>query len=126
MTTPANPEILTRRTTANLSAKPYYLVKASGDNDLAVAGDGELCIGALTNSVADGSSTAAFVPVQVGGTIKVKCGGAITAGTLAAANSDGKAVAVADGEHAFGIALETHADGDIGTFLWAPSYFENT
>lgn len=130
MTTPSDPVILTRRSTADLSSSQYLLVSASGDDDLALTAIEGLSIGALTNDVADGSSTAVYVPVQVGGIIKVKCGGTITAGNLAGSNGSGQAVQK-DGahnggknSHAFGIALGTFASGDIGTFLWSPSWIE--
>lgn len=126
MSVPFDPYVLTRRTTANMTDKEWFLVKASGDDDLALAGAGELAIGALTNDVADGSTSAVHLGVQVGRIIKVKCAGAITAGALAMADGNGKAVAATDGNYAFGIALETHADKEIGAFLWAPSYLETT
>ena len=128
MSTPSNPTlIITRQTNADLSSSQWLLVKPNGDDDLDLAGAGDLAIGALTNDVADGSGTnTAYVPVQGGGMIKVECGGACTAGSLAASDAAGKAVDAADGDYAFGIALETHANGDIGAVLWAPSYLETT
>lgn len=126
MSTPFKPEILTRRTDANMTSKEYFLVKATGDSDMDICGAGELPIGALTNDVADGSTTAVHLPVQVGGFIKVKCAGAITAGTVAASDANGEAVAGADGDYIFGQAMETYADNDIGVFMWAPSYHETT
>ena len=121
MSVPFDPTILTRRTTADLSSSPYYLVVPSGDDDLALAGAGAAVLGALSNNVADGSSTAAYVSVQVGGIIKVKTAEGFTAGQLATSNASGLAV-IADstGDYFFGIALETHVSGDIGAFLYAP------
>ncbi|MAH51734.1 hypothetical protein CMI37_38310 [Candidatus Pacearchaeota archaeon] len=128
MSTPSNPTlIITRQTNADLSSSEWLLVKPNGDDDLDLAGAGDLAIGALTNDVADGSGTqTVYVPVQVGGMIKVACGGTCTAGALAASDSAGKAVNAGDGDYAFGVALETHASGDVGSFLWAPSYLETT
>ena len=126
MTVPFRSEIMTRRTDIDLSAEPWTLVKATGDNDMDQANSGELCIGVLTEDVADGSTTAVYLPVQIGPIVRVKCGGAITAGAIAMSDNEGDAVAGTDGNYIFGIALETHADGDIGSFQWAPSYFENT
>lgn len=126
MSTPFDPTIITRKTNADLSSSDWLLVKPNGDDDTDLAGAGELAIGALTNDVADGSSTEVYLPVQVGGLIKVACGGSITAGVLAMSNASGQAVTATDGNYAFGIALETHASGDVGSFLWAPSYLETT
>jgi len=119
MSTPYDPTILTRRTAQDLSAQAYRLVNSSGDNDMVLAGAGGVAIGALTNDVADGSTTAVFLPVQVGGVIKAVCGGAIAAGAAATSNAGGAAVAAGAGDRVFGIALETHAAGDIGSFLVA-------
>ena len=127
MSTPFDPKILTRQTNADLSSSEFLLVKPNGDDDIDLAGAGQLAIGALTNDVADGSgSNTTYLPVQVGGIIKVACGDSITAGVLAMSNGSGQAVTATDGNYAFGIALETHASGDVGAFLWAPSYLETT
>ena len=124
---PYNPDILTRQTNANRPSKEWFLVKAVGDDDMDLAGAGQLCIGALTNDVADGSAgVTKYLPVQIGGVIKVISGGSITAGTLAMSDGSGEAVTATDGNYAFGIALGTYADGEIGSFLWAPSYLETT
>lgn len=124
---PFDPSILTRQTNANMTSKEWFLVKAVGDDDMDVAGDGQLCIGALTNDVADGSAgVTKYLPVQIGGVIKVISGGSITAGTLAMSDGSGEAVTATDGKYAFGIALGTYVDGEIGSFLWAPSYLETT
>ena len=126
MSVPSKSEILTLRTDANMTSKEYFLVKANGDNDMDICGAGEIAIGALTNDVADGSSTAKFLPVQVGGVILVKCAGAISAGARAMSDSNGEAVAATDGNNVFGTARETHADNDIGAFYWSPFYLETT
>ncbi len=126
MSTPFSPDILTRRTTADMSSSAWFLVKLSGEDDLAAAGAGELAIGALTNDVADGSSTAVYLPVQIGGIIKAICGGACAVGALAMSDGSGEAVTATDGNYAFGIALGAYVDGEIGAFLWAPSYLETT
>ena len=67
MSAPFDPSILTRRTTANMDGKEWYLVSPTGDNDTALTGDDALPMGALTNDVADGSSDPVFLGVQVGG-----------------------------------------------------------
>lgn len=126
MSAPFDPTILTRRSTADLSSSEWLLVVSSGDDDLALCGDGAAAIGALTNDVADGSSTAVYVPVQIGGVIKVACGGVCTAGLMCASDGSGKAVnGSTSADYFFGIALGTFASGDIGTFLWSPGGQEN-
>jgi hypothetical protein len=129
MSVPFDPSILTRKTNANLTSKEYFLVRPVGDDDLELAGatsgaSGDSCIGALTNDVGDGSSSDIYVPVQIGGIIKVEVGGNCTAGALCMAMNGGKAIDAATGKHAFGIALETYVNGDIGAFLWAPSFYK--
>lgn len=132
MSTPFNPTlVVTRQCNADLSSSEWLLVSCVGDDDIEVAGTtstatGDLCIGALTNDVATGTAASpVFVPVQMGGMIKVKVGaGGITAGDLAMADDDGTAIDVVSGKYVFGIALETHAANDIGAFLFAPSYYE--
>ena len=126
MSAPFDPTILTRRSTADLSSSEWYLVVSSGDDDLALCGDGAAAIGALTNDVADGSSTAVYLPVQVGGVIKVKCGGTVTSGLMAASTAAGTAIlADQSNDYYFGIALGDFVSGDIGTFLWSPGGQEN-
>ena len=130
MSTPSNPTlIITRQTNADLSSSEWLLVKPNGDDDLDLAGAGDLAIGATTNDVADGSGTnTVHLPIQMGGMIKVGVGsGGVTAGNLATSDASGQAVAVTPNmsggtaTRIFGIALETHADGDVGAFLFAPS-----
>jgi len=128
MATPSNPTlIITRKCDDNLTDKEWFLVKPTGDDDLDIASTGNVCIGALTNDVGDGSSTEIYVPVQAGGMIKVICGGTCTAGTYAMSDSSGEAVNVTGSKiNAFGIALGTFVDGEIGDFLWAPTFMETT
>ncbi len=119
MSTPFDPTILTRRTAQDLSAQAYRLVNSSGDNDMVVATAAGVTIGALTNDVADGSGVAVFLPVQVGGIIKAVCAGACTAGAAATVGAAGGATNATTGDRVFGIALEDHVAGDIGSFLVA-------
>lgn len=133
MSVPFDPYVLTRKCNEDLTGKEYHLVRPNGDDDITLTVETQLPIGALTNDVGTGTaSDPIYVPVQVGQIIKVKCGGTITAGNLAGSDAAGKAKQV-DGlhsgnanNHAFGIALETYADGDVGAFLWAPSYLPYT
>ena len=121
MTVPTDPKILTRRCDIDVSSSEYLLVKPDDDDTIAIATAGDFVLGALTNDVADGSSTAVYVPVQVGGIIKVKVAETMDAGRLATSNGTGSAV-IADStaDYFFGVALEDHTSGDIGAFLYAP------
>ena len=124
MSTPFDPIILTRRCDIDVSSSEYLLVNASGDDTIALGTAGVRVMGALTNDVADGSSTAVYVPVQVGGIIKVSCGAACVAGSLAMSDASGEALTATTGNFAFGIALGEYVTGEIGSFLWAPSYYK--
>ena len=128
MSVPFDPTILTRKVNSDVSSQAWFLVKATADDDIDIASTGNLCIGALTNDVGAGTaSIPVYVPVQVGGMIKVICGGACTVGTYAMSDSSGESVDVTGSKiYAFGIALGTYADGEIGAFLWNPSFMETT
>jgi len=129
MSTPFNPDILTRRCDDDLSSSSWFLVKAVSDNDIDIASTGNVCIGALTNDVAAGSaSTPVYVPVQIGGIIKVEVGSAgCVVGGFCMSDSAGNAVTVTGSKiYSFGIALGTYVDGEIGAFLWAPAFMETT
>lgn len=128
MSTPFDPNILTRKCDDDLSSSPWFLVKAVANDDIDIASTGNLCIGALTNDVGAGTATdEVYVPVQIGGIIKVECGGACTVGTFCMSDSAGNAVDVTGSKiYAFGIALGTYVDGEIGAFLWCPSFMETT
>jgi len=128
MSTPFDPAILTRRCDDDLSSSAWFLVKAVSDDDIDIATTGNLCIGALTNDVGAGSaSDPVYVPVQVGGIIKVECGNTCDAGTFCMSDSAGNAVNVTGSTiYAFGIALGDYVDGEIGAFLWTPSFMETT
>ena len=127
MSTPFNPTlVVTRKCNSDISSSSYCLVKAVGDDDIDIPSEGQLVIGALTNDDAKGTASAPVsVAVQMGGMIKVQVDGSgVTAGTLCMADASGNAKTVTSGKYAFGIALETHAAGDVGAFLFAPSYYE--
>ena len=127
MSTPFNPTIVTFKCNEDLSSSEWFLVRPVGgaDGDIEPAGAGELAMGALTNDVAAGTAAApVYVPVQVGGIIKVSCGAACVAGSLAMSDASGEALTATTGNFAFGIALGEYVNGEIGSFLWAPSYYE--
>ena len=118
MSVPHKSEVIGFRTNADLSDQEYRLVKRNGDSDMDLCGAGELPFGALTNDVADCSTTERSLGVQIGGII--------TAGQPAMSDANGEAVLATDGNWTFGQAMETHADGDLGIFTWSPSYLETT
>jgi len=129
MSVPFNPTILTRKCDDDLSSSPWFLVKAVADDDIDIASTGNLCIGALTNDVGAGTaSIPVYVPVQVGGIIKVEVGSAGCAvGGFCTSDSAGNAVTATGSKvYSFGIALGTFVDGEIGSFLWCPSFMETT
>ena len=128
MSVPYNPTILTRKVNSDVSAQPWFLVKAVSDSAIDIASTGNVCIGALTNDVAAGTiAIPVYVPVQIGGIIKVECGNTCTVGLFCMSDSNGNAVDVTGSKiFAFGIALGDYVDGEIGAFLWCPSFMETT
>ena len=129
MSTPFNPDFLTRKCDDDLSSSPWFLVKAVSDSDFDIASTGNVCIGALTNDVGAGTATIpVYVPVQIGGIIKVEVGSAgCTVGLFCMSDSAGNAVDVTGSKiFGFGIALGTYVDGEVGAFLWCPSFMETT
>jgi len=119
MSVPFDPKIIAMRSDADLSALSWRAVKPNADNDIDKATAGDEVIGVLTDDCKDGSSTAAFNSVQVGGIVKVEFGGTVTAGNSVKSDADGKAVyADTDYDVAFGVAIESGALGDLGSVLF--------
>ena len=119
MSVPYNPQIMARRSDADLSSAAWKCAIANGDDDTDVSGAGGDVIGVFTDDVKDGSSTAAFNAMQYAGIGKVSFGGAVTAGASIKSDASGEAVVGTTGDVCFGYALETHADGDIGAFVFS-------
>lgn len=99
---------------ADLTGKENLFVELTGAHTVDVCkGTNDVPIGVLTDyyRAEQGQS----VTVAIGGTVRVKAGGAITVGSFVSTDSNGKAVAkTEDGDVARGIALEpASADGDI-------------
>lgn len=107
---------------ADLTGKENLFVELTGEHTVDVCNaDTDVPIGVLTDyyRAAQGQS----VTVAIGGTVRVKAGGAISAGAWVGTDGNGKAVAkAADGDVVRGIALEAaSADGDvIEVFLVGP------
>lgn len=94
---------------ADLSAKQYYIVDASGDGTVTVAGSaGQAVLGVLQNDPESGQ----VALVRTNGVSKVKVGtGGLTAGDLVQAAADGTAIAASTGDYVVGMALNTGAEG---------------
>jgi hypothetical protein len=107
---PQNILTITRKADADLSAKQYFLVKATATGvDLNTTLNGPV-LGVLTNDPASGKAAA----VQVVGVARVVAGAAFAAGDLLKSDANGKAIkqtgeAAGTLVHAFGIALEAAA-----------------
>jgi len=107
---------------ADLTDKENLFVKLTGEHTVNVCNSAaDAPIGVLTDyyRAEQGQS----VTVAIGGTVRVKAGGAINAGAWVGTDDNGKAVAkTADGDVVRGIALEAaSADGDIiEVFLIGP------
>ena len=86
-------------TTADLSSSEYLLVKASADGQvaLATAKASDFVVGVLTDGVADGSSSAAGVSVQIAGIAKAKAGAAVAIGAALTCDSSGRAITTTTG-----------------------------
>src|SRR5690606_14845824 len=99
---------------ADLTGKENLFVELTGEHTVDVCkGAMDVPIGVLTDyyRAEQGQS----VTVAIGGTVRVKAGGAIHFGSFVGTDGNGKAVAkTEDGDVARGIALESaSADGDI-------------
>jgi len=107
---------------ADLTGKENLFVELTGEHTVDVCNAAtDVPIGVLTDyyRAEQGQS----VTVAIGGTVRVKAGGAINAGAWVGTDGNGKAVAkTADGDVVRGIALEAaSADGDIiEVFLIGP------
>ena len=97
----------------DLSGNAYMPVRIAGGLLVAAANKTSAIIGTLTADVEDGSSTAASIPVAVGGIAKVKVGtGGATQNTFGTAVASGWMDA-ATGEYYGCLFLETGAVGAI-------------
>jgi len=99
----------TRVAAADLSSSQFKFVKLAADNKVALAGAGELALGALQNKPIAGEAA----NVMVNGTSKVVAGDTIVEGAIVAADAAGDAVTAAAGAWGLGLALNGAADGDI-------------
>ncbi len=107
--------VKTFKTDTDLSAKKYFIVQLDANDDAILSGVGASIVplGVLTEDVASGAVTAAYVSVCMSGITEVSAGGNIVAGTLVASDASGEAVASQAGDYVIGMALEDAANGDI-------------
>jgi len=99
---------------ADLSSGQHLFVELGSNGTVTICNAAtDVPIGVLTDFYR--ATPGQSVTVAIGGTVKVKAGGAITAGAWVGTGADGKAVAKSeDGDIVRGIALESaSADGDI-------------
>jgi hypothetical protein len=107
-------EILGYRTDADLSSSPYRFVLKDGDDDLSVAtASAADVVGVTTNNVADYSTTAGTVEVQIGPEYLVTVGATLSQGAELVPGTGGKAVAASAGEIVVAVLLEGGADGEV-------------
>lgn len=111
---------ITVLTAADLSSSKYRIMKGgSADRTVAAATDASAaCIGVTTDQVANGSSTAAPVSMQIAGIAKVEAGGTVTRFTAQKATTAGKCTDASSGDYIIGYAMESGtADGTIPVLL---------
>lgn len=100
---------------ANGAIAAHHIVNAAGDQANAAT---DLMIGVSgSRAVADDET----VEVAIAGIADVKLGGAVAAGDLLTANSDGEAITTTTAANrVIGIAMKAGVDGDIGEVLISP------
>ena len=101
---------------SDLSTKQYYAVKIT-TLKLAVANGAGGMLGVLQN---DPSASGAPGTVAISGITKWLAGGAVTAGSYIAVDTNGKCVNAVSGDIAEGIAMITGVDGDVVSVLLKP------
>jgi len=102
-------------TAADLTNKTYYLVNLDTVNDerVALAADATKFPFVLTEE-ANGSSTVATVTIAIGGRVKVKLGGTVSAGDKLTSNGSGLAITTVTNKDHYGLmALHNGVSGDI-------------
>ncbi len=103
---------------SDLSTKQYLFVNVNSSSQLAVSGAGGQGIGVLQDKP---NAAGVAGNVAIGGISKVVAGGTVTAGSLVAADSAGKAVNAASGDIALGKAITgTTTSGEIVSIIVMP------
>lgn len=116
------PEIQSFKTNADFSSDSWHIVKFAADDDIDLAGNGELMFGVLTDEVGEANSDEKFVDVQVGGIVKVEAGNTITGGTLVMSNGSGEAIPATDNNYYLGQAIQGGADGELISVIYGPGF----
>jgi len=118
MSTQQNIQNITMPSSGDLSAKQYTFVKVNSSGQIVSTIDGEYALGVLQDKPTVAGEAAA---VTIGGAVKVKAGGEITAGNAVASDLNGEAIVAASADIRLGIALEGAADGDVFTIVFNPA-----
>ncbi len=107
----------TFKSTNDLSAKQYFIVKLTSGEVVLAAAATDVLIGVLMNKPKAGENAEVQL-INSQGTCKVIAGGTISAGNMLTADSAGKAVATTTtGNYLLGMALKDAVAGDIVEFL---------
>lgn len=107
--------VKTFKTDTDLSAKKYFIVQLDANDDAILSGVGASIVplGVLTEDVASGAVTAAYVGVCLNGITEVSAGGGFRAGEYVASDASGEAVQASSGDYILGMAMEDALTGDI-------------
>lgn len=105
---------LSRKASADLSAKQFFIVKLDTNGEVALASAAtDAFIGVLQNKPKAGE-TAEIRLVNAEGTLKVVLGGTVAKDAMVTADSAGKGVSTTTvGNYVLGMALEAGVAGDI-------------
>lgn len=111
------------KTTTDLSAKKYHIMKQTADDTVAIAdGPTAKLVGVLYNTPVAGE-LASVHRLNAQDSFLVKAGGDISYGQQLTSNTDGEAVATTtEDDVVIGIALKDAVDGDIVEY--APLYYK--
>ena len=107
--------VLSFKTDEDLSSSKYRCVLLGTDDLVGITTSTTVpATGITTADVADGSSTAVAVSVQLSGVACAEAGAAVNAGVAVMADTGGKVITCTQGNIAIGMALEAAgADGDL-------------
>ena len=104
----------------NLSSNQYCFVEVDTNGQIAVSGVGNDAIGVLQDDPAS-AGIVGLIMTGHGGITKVKAGGTVTVGALAACDSSGRAVVATSGTFILGKFLEAGAVNNIVKILFQPN-----
>lgn len=115
MATTTQGNFITRNTTADLSAKQYYIVKLTNNAAVLATAGTDAIVGTLDEVPQGTTGSCSIAHVSGSGTGKVVASGAISVGDLLTATTGGKAIATTTAnDFVFGRALQAATqDGDV-------------